>query len=92
MGLIIASLAPAEIVEKLNEEINAGLADPKIRARLADLGGTPAVGSPAEFGKFIMNREVGQGDQVRGHQAGVTLRYSVTPVPRMAGARLRGRL
>ena len=44
---------PAEIVEKLNKEINAGLADPKIEKRLADLGGTPLVGSPADFGKLI---------------------------------------
>ena len=42
---------PAEIVEKLNQEINAGLADPKIKARLADLGGTALAGSPADFGK-----------------------------------------
>jgi tripartite-type tricarboxylate transporter receptor subunit TctC len=44
---------PPEIVEKLNKEINAALADPKIKARLADLGSTPLVGSPADFGKFI---------------------------------------
>jgi tripartite-type tricarboxylate transporter receptor subunit TctC len=44
---------PAEIVEKLNQEINAGLADPKLRARLADLGGTVLAGSPADFGKLI---------------------------------------
>jgi tripartite-type tricarboxylate transporter receptor subunit TctC len=44
---------PAEIVEKLNAEINAGLADPKMKARLADLGGTVLPGSPAEFGKLI---------------------------------------
>jgi len=44
---------PAEIVEKLNKEINAGLADPKMKARLADLGGTALPGSPAEFGKLI---------------------------------------
>jgi tripartite-type tricarboxylate transporter receptor subunit TctC len=44
---------PAEIVEKLNKEINAGLADPKIKARLADLGGTLLAGSPADFGKLI---------------------------------------
>jgi tripartite-type tricarboxylate transporter receptor subunit TctC len=43
----------AGIVEKLNKEIKAGLADPKIKARLADLGGTPLVGSPADFGKLI---------------------------------------
>jgi tripartite-type tricarboxylate transporter receptor subunit TctC len=44
---------PVEIVEKLNKEINAGLADPKIKAQLADLGGTALSGSPAEFGKLI---------------------------------------
>jgi len=37
---------PAEIVDKLNKEINAGLADPKIKARLADLGGIALTGSP----------------------------------------------
>ena len=44
---------PAEIVEKLNQEINRGLADPKMKARLADLGGTVLPGSPADFGKLI---------------------------------------
>jgi tripartite-type tricarboxylate transporter receptor subunit TctC len=44
---------PAEIVEKLNKEINAGLADPKIKARLADLGGTVIAGSPSDFGNFV---------------------------------------
>ena len=44
---------PAEIVDKLNKEINAALADPKIKARLADLGGTLLAGSPADFGKLI---------------------------------------
>jgi tripartite-type tricarboxylate transporter receptor subunit TctC len=44
---------PAEIIERLNSEINAGLADPKMKARLAELGGTAFSGSPAAFGKFI---------------------------------------
>src|SRR5258708_11615961 len=44
---------PTEIVDKLNEEINAGLADPKMKARLADLGGTVLSGSPADFGRLI---------------------------------------
>jgi tripartite-type tricarboxylate transporter receptor subunit TctC len=44
---------PADIIDKLNREINAGLADPKIRARFADLGGTAMGGSPADFGKLI---------------------------------------
>jgi len=44
---------PAEIVERLNKEINAGLADPKIKSRLADLGATAFAGSSADFGRFI---------------------------------------
>jgi tripartite-type tricarboxylate transporter receptor subunit TctC len=44
---------PAEIIDKLNKEINAGLADPKIKARLADLGSTALAGSPADFGRLI---------------------------------------
>ncbi len=44
---------PAEIVDRLNKEINAALADPKIKARLADLGGTVLALSPADFGKLI---------------------------------------
>jgi tripartite-type tricarboxylate transporter receptor subunit TctC len=52
-GIGAPKAAPAEIVDKLNKEINAGLADPKMKARLADLGGTPFLGSPADFGKII---------------------------------------
>jgi tripartite-type tricarboxylate transporter receptor subunit TctC len=44
---------PAEIVSWLNQEINASLADPKVKARIADLGGTVIAGSPARFGKLI---------------------------------------
>jgi len=44
---------PAEIVEKLNSEIKAGLANPKLKSRFADLGGTVLAGSPADFGKLI---------------------------------------
>jgi tripartite-type tricarboxylate transporter receptor subunit TctC len=44
---------PVEVIETLNKGTNAGLADPKIKARLADLGGTVLAGSPAEFGKLI---------------------------------------
>jgi tripartite-type tricarboxylate transporter receptor subunit TctC len=44
---------PVEIVEKLNKEINAALADPKMKPRFADLGGTVLPGSPADFGKLI---------------------------------------
>ena len=44
---------PPEIIDELNKQINAGLADPKLKARLADLGGTVLTGSPAEFGRLI---------------------------------------
>jgi tripartite-type tricarboxylate transporter receptor subunit TctC len=44
---------PAEIVDKLNKEINAGLADPRIKARLDEMGGTALIGPPAAFGKLI---------------------------------------
>jgi tripartite-type tricarboxylate transporter receptor subunit TctC len=44
---------PAEIVDRLNRELNAAFADPKIKARIDFLGGTPLAGSPADFGKHI---------------------------------------
>ncbi len=44
---------PAEIIDKINREINAGLADPKMKVRFADLGGVPMPMTPAEFGKLI---------------------------------------
>jgi tripartite-type tricarboxylate transporter receptor subunit TctC len=46
---------PAEIVDRLNKEINAGLADPQLKARLVELGSTTLPGSPADFGKFLAN-------------------------------------
>jgi tripartite-type tricarboxylate transporter receptor subunit TctC len=46
--------APAEIVDKLNKEINAALGDPRMKAWLADMGGTALVGSPADIGKLIV--------------------------------------
>src|SRR5262249_8230056 len=44
---------PSEIIDKLNRGINAGLADPEIKARLTDLGGDVLALSPANFGRFI---------------------------------------
>src|SRR5260221_4583280 len=44
---------PAEIIHRLNKEINAGLAEPKIKARFADIGGAALPGSPADFAKVI---------------------------------------
>jgi len=52
-GVGASRSTPAEIIGKLNDEINAALADPKIKARLADLGGEVLVGSPTDFGKLI---------------------------------------
>ncbi len=44
---------PKEIIEKVNAEVNRALADPKMRARLAELGGAPIAGTPEDFGKVI---------------------------------------
>jgi tripartite-type tricarboxylate transporter receptor subunit TctC len=52
-GIGVPRNTPAETTDKLNKEINAGLADPKLKARLADLGGTVIPGSPAQFAKLI---------------------------------------
>jgi tripartite-type tricarboxylate transporter receptor subunit TctC len=52
-GIGAPAKTPAEIINKLNKEINAGLADPKLKARLSDLGNTVTPGSPEDFGKFI---------------------------------------
>jgi tripartite-type tricarboxylate transporter receptor subunit TctC len=52
-GIGVPRNTPADIVDKLNKEVNAALADPKMRTRLADLGGTPFGGTPADFGKLI---------------------------------------
>jgi tripartite-type tricarboxylate transporter receptor subunit TctC len=52
-GFCAPKNTPVQIIDTLNSEINAALADPKMKARLADLGGTVLPGSPAEFGKHI---------------------------------------
>jgi tripartite-type tricarboxylate transporter receptor subunit TctC len=52
-GVGVPKYTPAEVIDKLNNEINAALADPKIKARLADLGGTVLPGTPADFGKLV---------------------------------------
>jgi tripartite-type tricarboxylate transporter receptor subunit TctC len=56
---------PPEIIAKLNHEINAALADPTIRARIADLGGSVLPGSPADFGKLIANETEKWGKVIR---------------------------
>jgi len=53
LGVGVPKATPVEIIDKLNREINAALADPKLKERLAVLGGTPLAGSPADFAKLI---------------------------------------
>ncbi len=68
-GVCAPGKTPAAIVERLNREINAVLADGKSNARLAELGGLSAPGTPGEFGKFIADETDKWGKVVR--QAGV---------------------
>src|SRR5262249_18464874 len=64
-GIGAPRATPAEIADKLNKEVNAALDDPKIKARLADLGGTVFAGSPADFGKFIAEETEKWGNVIR---------------------------
>jgi tripartite-type tricarboxylate transporter receptor subunit TctC len=64
-GLGAPKATPAEIVNKLNKEVNAALDDPKMKARLADLGGTVLPGSPADFGKHILEETEKWGKVIR---------------------------
>jgi len=52
-GIAAPKGTPQEIIKKLNSAINASLADPKLKTRLADLGGTVLTGTPASFGQFM---------------------------------------
>ena len=65
LGLGAPRGTPTEIVEKLNREINAGLADPKIKARFVDLGGTVLPLSPSDFGKLIADETEKWGKVIR---------------------------
>jgi len=64
-GLGAPRNAPAEIIDKLNKEINAALADPGFKARLANLDGTVLAGSPADFGKLIADETEKWGKVIR---------------------------
>jgi tripartite-type tricarboxylate transporter receptor subunit TctC len=64
-GVGVPRNTPAEIVDRLNKEINAGLADAKLRARIADLGGIALPGSPAAFGKLIADETEKWGKVIR---------------------------
>jgi tripartite-type tricarboxylate transporter receptor subunit TctC len=63
LGIGVPKGTPPEIVERLNREVNAALADPPVKARMDDLGSDPLPGSAVDFGKLIVeNREVEQSD------------------------------
>jgi len=64
-GLGAPKNTPVEIVDRLNKEINAALADPKIKERFADLGATVFPGSPADFGKLIADETEKWGRVIR---------------------------
>src|SRR5205807_9931760 len=64
-GLGAPKGTPAEIVDKLNKEINAALNDTRMKMRFADIGGEPLAGSPAEFGKLIADETEKWGKVVR---------------------------
>jgi tripartite-type tricarboxylate transporter receptor subunit TctC len=64
-GIGVPKNTPFEIVERLNKELNAGLTDAKLSARLADLGGTVLPGSPANFGKLIADDTAKWGKVIR---------------------------
>jgi tripartite-type tricarboxylate transporter receptor subunit TctC len=65
LGIGVPKNTPVQIIDKLNEAINAGLADPKLKARFADLGGTVMMGSPADFGRFIAEESEKWGRVIR---------------------------
>jgi tripartite-type tricarboxylate transporter receptor subunit TctC len=64
-GVGAPKATPAEIIDKLNKEMTAGLVDPTMRARLADLGGAVLAGSPADFGKLIADETEKWGNVIR---------------------------
>lgn len=64
-GIAAPKGTPGEIIERLNREINAGLADPTIKTRLADMGGMLLSGSPADFGKLIADETEKWGQVIR---------------------------
>jgi tripartite-type tricarboxylate transporter receptor subunit TctC len=65
LGMGAPKNTPGEIIDKLNSEINAALAEPEMKARLADLGGMALVGSPSDFGKLIVDETEKWGRVIR---------------------------
>jgi len=65
LGVVAPRNTPAEIVDTLNKEINAALADPKTKARFADLGGTALALTPAAYGKLLADETEKWGKVIR---------------------------
>jgi Tripartite tricarboxylate transporter family receptor len=82
---------PAAIVDKLDKEINAGLADPKMKARLANLGATALALSPAEFGKpmAVETEKWGKVIKFAGIKARDPAKYSAKPVRQISQSEVR---
>src|SRR5262249_31800616 len=64
-GIVAPSNTPTEIIQKLNNAINGGFANPKSKVRLAEMGGMLLAGSPAEFGKLIADETEKWGKVIR---------------------------
>jgi tripartite-type tricarboxylate transporter receptor subunit TctC len=69
-GIVAPKGTPTEIVDNINKEVNAALADPKVLARIASLGGMPMAGTPASFAQFIADETAKWAEVVK--QAGIT--------------------
>jgi tripartite-type tricarboxylate transporter receptor subunit TctC len=65
VGMAAPKQTPIEVIDKLNKEINAGLADPKIAARIADLASTAFIASPAELDEFVVEQTERWGNVIR---------------------------
>ena len=65
VGIGAPKQTPVEIIERLNREVNAGLVDPKIAARLTEIGGTAFLASPAELDRFVVEQTDMWGKVVR---------------------------
>jgi tripartite-type tricarboxylate transporter receptor subunit TctC len=70
-GLYAPLKTPAEIINKINREVNGDMADANHRARLVELGGAPSPGTPEDFGKFVADETEKWAKVV--HQAGVKI-------------------
>jgi tripartite-type tricarboxylate transporter receptor subunit TctC len=85
-GVGLPKNTPAVIVNKLNTEINAAFADPNVKTRIADIGGTVLPGSPADFGKLIGDETEKWGKVIR---AAISSGVGSIPAAELRGRRRR---